>query len=209
MRLVVSLALLLCECGNFTETKGSPPGPSNFAAQAEDFAAIQKDIFGPACVRCHDGYREYANVRRDLAAIVDAVNAGRMPKGGTLTNEIKLRLAAWAASGAPEKQGEPPPPIVAPKLTPDYASLHEFVFEPLCAICHNPRGRAKFLDLSTREAMWAARAKLFDFEQPEKSPLLEVLADDAEPMPPKRSNLRRLTQEEMDVIKLWIAAGVP
>ena len=94
-------------------------------------------------------------------------------------------------------------------VTADWNSILAVIFVPRCIPCHNPRGQARFLDLSTRESVLAARDKIFNFEDPEASYLIEVIRDPLEPMPPPTSSLRQLSEDEVSILIDWIAQGLP
>lgn len=94
-------------------------------------------------------------------------------------------------------------------VTADWNSISAVIFVPRCIPCHNPRGQARFLDLSTRESVLAASDKIFNFEDPEASYLIEVIRDPLEPMPPPTSSLRQLSEDEVSILIDWIAQGLP
>lgn len=218
---LLSVLLLVTGCGAAAESKGggTPPGPVSGPGPAKasaDFATVKSQVFAPRCVQCHAQYESYGGVQRELAAIRSAVETNRMPKtGGPLSKEQKDLLFAWIASGAPEKsEGSSETP--APVLEPKWESVSANIFVPKCQVCHNPNGQAKFLDLSTREALTAAGnrefgdgKKLLDPASPDESYLIEVVLDPEEPMPPTWSNIDRLNAEEVRVLKEWIRLNLP
>lgn len=102
------------------------------------------------------------------------------------------------------------------ELKPEWKAVAALILLPKCSGCHNPDGSAKFLDLSTRQAIFKDRNRVFasgrklaDLENPENSYLLEVINDPLEPMPPKSSKIPRLNQDEVQVIGEWIQLGLP
>lgn len=224
MRFKVSGSLLmtcflLSSCGEFLERKGVRGEENiNFAPESLNFAIIQSKIMTPYCLTCHEQYASYAAVRREVDAISAAVTSNRMPRtGGPLPNDLKRLLQAWITAGAPENSGSAPAPgpIV---IVPIWSSISENVLTPRCLVCHNPNGQARFLDLSTRRAIFESRNRLFgldagkkllDFEKPEESYLIDVVKDEKEPMPPTWSNIRRLNVDEIRVLTEWIGLGVP
>ncbi len=127
-----------------------------------DFANLQQKIFTPRCVACHTQYATYFGVKRELVAIRDSVKHNRMPKvGGPLSDELKSSLEQWILAGAPEKEGETPKPDPSAKLEPKWISIFDNIIAPRCLVCHNPNGQASYLDLSTIEAVEAARDGIF------------------------------------------------
>lgn len=224
MKLKISVSLLmtcllLSSCGEFLERKGvSGQENLNFSPESLDFAIVQSKIMTPYCVTCHEQYASYVAVRREVDAIAAAVNSNRMPRtGGPLPDSLKRLLGAWIAAGAPEKPGlaPRPEPVV---IVPIWNSIRDNVLAPRCLVCHNPNGQARFLDLSTRRAIFDSRNRLFgadagkkllDFERPEESYLIDVVKDENEPMPPTWSNIRRLNGDEIRVLTNWIGLGVP
>ncbi|NJL23880.1 MAG: hypothetical protein HC902_00960 [Calothrix sp. SM1_5_4] len=139
-----------------------------------------------------------------------------MPKtGGPLSNSLKELLKAWVDAGAPEFAGQAP--ISEPiEILPEWNSIYDHIISSRCLVCHNPNGQAKFLDLSTRQAIFSSRDRIFgdgkkliDFTNPDQSYLIEVTQDEVEPMPPVWSSIRRLNDEEIRVLKQWIRLGLP
>lgn len=216
--LVTTLAFVLSACGNYDQIKDTGDD-TNLSLSAPDFKGVRAAILEPRCITCHQQYGSYASVRRELSAIQVAVATDRMPKqGGALSNGQKRLLNAWVSAGAPERAGEIRPPPAPLPLAPTWTSLSEGVIVPRCLICHNPRGQARFLDLSTRQMIFNARDRLFgvapkkrllNFEDPDASYLLEVLRDPEEPMPPPASKIPRLNTEEIETLKIWIGLGLP
>ena len=210
---------LLSSCGNYVERKGSTPAidPSSQQKLSADFASVREAIFAPRCVVCHQQYSTYEGVIRELSAIQDAITSNRMPKsGGPLTSDQKNILALWVANGSPEREGESRPPSTPPLLVANWDSISKGIFIPKCLACHNPQGQAKFLDLSSRQAIFDQRnrtfgdgAKLVDFDQPSQSYLLLVIQDEEEPMPPNWSSVSPVTPGEIQILKEWIRLGLP
>jgi mono/diheme cytochrome c family protein len=118
-------------------------------------------------------------------------------------------LAALVISCSPSHRVPPGAAFLQKPLTADWASLTSSIFQPRCRPCHNPEGQARFLDLSTRESLLAERHRLFDFDNPDLSYLIQVVRDPVEPMPPLNSSLRKLSEEEVAVLVEWIAQGLP
>ncbi|MEW5740561.1 MAG: monooxygenase [Myxococcota bacterium] len=103
-------------------------------AAGPTYAQDVKPMLDGRCVNCHTTggiapfkLDTYADAKLHAAAIVDAVQAGRMPpwragpadvtylRNPSLSDEQKAALAAWAKNGAPEgdssKPGQPLPPV--------------------------------------------------------------------------------------------------
>lgn len=101
-------------------------------------------------------------------------------------------------------------------LAANSASIFRNVLQKKCIACHNPIGPARFLDLSSREAIWAARDrdfaggdKLLDLSNPANSYLIKVIRDPVEPMPPKSSSFKAVEEREIEFLEEWIARGLP
>jgi Planctomycete cytochrome C len=122
----------------------------------------------------------------------------------TLTLWAAFALACTPTHRVPQTVGSFQKPVTA-----DWNSISAGIFFPRCMPCHNPRGQARFLDLSSRDSVLAARDKLFNFADPEASYLIEVIRDPLEPMPPPTSSLRPLSEDEVLVLIDWIAQGLP
>ncbi len=220
-------SIALSSCGSsYTQIDSQPAGnaPSQDKSSSS-FLAVRELIFAPRCVECHQAYNTYEGVIRELSAIQNSVESDQMPKtGGPLTREQKKVLADWIAKGAPNLEmtnpgpGNPNPRL-PPQLEPTWASISLNIIGPKCMVCHSPQGQAKFLDLSTRQAIFNVRNKRFgfgsdekaflDFDEPSNSYLMDIVQDPIEPMPPLDSNIELLSAEELQVLTDWIGLGLP
>jgi uncharacterized membrane protein len=214
----ILLFMILSSCGNYLIQKKSDENIS-FTTQEKlsgSFESVAAVIFSAKCVTCHQQYSSYAGVVRELSNIQAAVTANRMPKNGPLNESQKNILLAWIDKGAPEFINQPSRPIEQNPLVPRWNSIYENIVSTKCLVCHNPNGQAKFLDLSSRESVlqnanrvFGNGQKLLNLEVPDESYLLSILQDDEEPMPPKSSNISRLSENDVNVLKEWISKGLP
>lgn len=206
---------ILSSCGNYTELSELEEFSFDARAVANlSFTQVRDQIFAPKCLSCHSQYGEYDAVKSNLNAIMTSIETNRMPKNAApLTQSEKELMRAWVKLGAPNSPNAPAP--VPMPLEANWESLNNKIFAAKCTICHNPQGQARFLDLSTRQAFFEQRDRdfggeiLVDFENPNASYLITVIADPDEPMPPSWSGLTPLTTEEIEVIKTWIERGLP
>lgn len=172
-----------------------------------NFKSVKDLILTTNCITCHKQYDSYSETLKDAQKIIDEVEADRMPKNrAALSENQKNFLKEWVRLGAPEGPTDTPDDGV---LRPNWKSISTKLLGSKCIQCHNPNGEAKFLDLSTREAIWKERARLFDFDRPETSYLLEIIQSPDEPMPPVWSGIPRLDEKEIDVLRQWIESGLP
>lgn len=201
----------------FKVNKDKPLAPLLETNEAQiDFAIIKESFLVNRCTTCHQQYNSYQSVKLELANIQKTIEVDRMPKSGSpLSLEQKKLLNDWIAIGAPEFQGQQPPQEPQPVL-PSWSSVSETIFFPKCTVCHNPNGQAKFLDLSTQEALFLNKNKIFgdnqkliDVENPEQSYLLSIVQDEFEPMPPSYSGITVLNQSQIELLKDWISLGIP
>lgn len=217
--LFIILTFLLSSCGNYLKQKKALASFDQTQQEilSSDFQSVKEVVFSPRCIECHSQYESYSAVKREIQAIRISVEAGRMPKtGGPLSESQKNILYAWIDRGAPESAGETPVAQEPETMTPDWKSISENIITPKCLVCHNPSGQAAFLDLTSRQSLFENRnrvfgsgLKLLDFENPDNSYLLQVITDPDEPMPPVFSNISRLNEEEVSMIREWIRLGLP
>ncbi|MCR9206451.1 MAG: hypothetical protein NXH75_17850, partial [Halobacteriovoraceae bacterium] len=198
---------ILTSCGNYEEFKEDPSAPFQGVAGANTltFKEVSEQVLIPKCVKCHGNYRTYDNVAADLDRIVASVRSNRMPQDGPLSNSEKQVLFSWIFAGAP--QGDV---VVQPiKPEPTFESLGKTIFADKCIVCHRDGGPAPFA-LNDRNNMMLYATLfnpfVFDFEFPEESEFVKRLTSDnpVEQMPPARSGLELLTEEEREVVIEWI-----
>ncbi len=234
----LSLLLLLTSACNETLVKGGNERGPIISVSSISYADVEKEVFAPNCIRCHGtaggvNLETYDNVKANAARSQAAILAGRMPPGGALSSRAKQLLALWISKGMPLAPvpvdtidgggGDNTPDPVLPPLAPTYASLKVHVFSARCTACHSS-SNTRLQPLTTREEIINPRAGLVNFEQPERSYLLEVIRnrtfpqpnngeeeddDDNVQMPPARSNIEPVPAEHIQVLEEWIRRGAP
>jgi uncharacterized membrane protein len=77
------------------------------------FAEIQSKVLEPYCISCHsagggnqggvnlDGYAAVKAQATDIKS--STVDSKRMPKGGSMSADLRALLGAWIAQGTPEE----------------------------------------------------------------------------------------------------------
>ena len=202
------LLILMSACGNSFADSG-PLTVTQLGVNGVTFEQLQQEVFVPHCLRCHGNYSSVEAITQALPRIISRVESGSMPQGGPrLSPKLIALLKNWR-----------PLDVTTPTaLAPTWASLSVNLIGPKCMSCHNPTGQALFLDLSTRQAIFNERnrlsvddQKLIDFDDPDASYLLVRVKDPLEPMPPLPpfSTIPQLTAAEADVLREWIARGLP
>lgn len=116
----------------------------------------------------------------------------------------------------PGSPGDPPAePPVAPTPTPPgqgpartYAELREKVLVPKCMNCHSLDGSAMLYDFTDYRSM-VALTDIFDRANPANSVIVQVVLKEGRgQMPPVRSNIPRLTDDEVELLRGWIEDGL-
>ncbi|MBX3017523.1 MAG: hypothetical protein KF767_06530 [Bdellovibrionaceae bacterium] len=177
----------------------------------------------------------YNEVFRIKDSIHFEVSNDLMPDDGPLVADQKRLMVAWLEAGAPETSaqvlacpptggGEKPgppgdqpaePPPVAPTPTPPgqgpartYAELREKVLVPKCMNCHSLDGSAMLYDFTDYRSM-VALTDIFDRANPANSVIVQVVLKEGRgQMPPVRSNIPRLTDDEVELLRGWIEDGL-
>ena len=199
--------LLLASCGERSPLQFETRQDRALGASV-DFTGVKNAILKPKCISCHAHYDSYEATKNDLTKIIATVEENRMPKNSPPLSDIQKKLLSdWNEAGAP--RGESTETVDDGILRPEWKSLVSKVFGPRCIQCHNPAGEARFLNLSSRQSIWKERERMLNFEEPEKSYLIQVISNPEEPMPPLASKLPQLTANEIEIIQQWIKAGIP
>lgn len=212
--LLFALAMIaFMSCGNYEEFKEDPSAlfTGGLNPQGTTFSDIKEQIFDARCAKCHgQEYSNYDDVINNLDAITRTIRTDSMPKDGPLTNEQKQLLFSWIADGAPEGEVIIEPIVVEPT----FESLQQTIFASKCIRCHTKGGPAPFF-LDDRQNMMVYATVfnpfMFDFEFPEEGDFIKRLSSQSpvEQMPPARSGLELLTEEEKEIITEWIRRGLP
>lgn len=120
-----------------------------------------------------------------------------------------------ATSDEGHRDDLPVPPVVKP-VEANWISIQQRIWaKKSCAGCHNPKGGADFLDLSSLDAIRAAaliapnEGGIFDLDHPEQSLIIQRLQSEDDPMPPRGPGRTRLTPEEVTVLIEWIRLDFP
>ncbi len=231
---ILWLLLIVCISCTFQKNKlGDAPESINEAPSCTpvSFVQVQADIFGTPqdpkgkCLSCHQpggpllALNSYAAVKGRLAQIEDSVHSNRMPKNGPLSADKKKLLYSWIQQGSPEladaakvaENCDPgtdpvvldpnPQPVV---LEPHYESLRQNIFASQCLGCHDGSGIFSFYDFSTHESIISYK-KLFDIlTDGSDSRFVKALVTGAMP-----KNRPPLSAEQIEVIRQWVALGLP
>jgi serine/threonine-protein kinase len=148
-----------------------------------------------------------------------------------LTKQEKDTIKSWIAAGAPDFDApvvgiaipgkkpaegngpgkaadlppDPPPPV------PDLGAAVKKIFETNCAVCHGGDKPVRGLRILDRKVLVNKTKKVVVPGKPDESKLFDLVKRDE--MPPDEDNnrkpLKRLTKEEKETIRDWIAAGAP
>jgi hypothetical protein len=112
------VSMIACSKGSDDDVAGNPPPQdppqqgnncdgvnSKFAGDIDPIIQI-KCAFAPGCHGNGSGngpgeLLSFAQIKNAASSIKSAVNAGRMPKGGTLTSAQLKSINCWVDAGAP------------------------------------------------------------------------------------------------------------
>lgn len=219
-----------------TGIRGGPDGALavKYCDVALTYANV-KPIFENRCQRCHqpgsrNGVGSYNEVFRIKDSIHFEVSNDTMPDDGPLATDQKELMMAWLNAGAPEtssqihpcaqtpeKKPDPPPPVVVnppPVVNPPapgprtYTELRAKVLVPKCLNCHSLDGSAMLYDFTDYKSM-IALTDIFDTANAANSVIVQaVLKQGRGQMPPVRSNIPRLTPDEVELLRGWIEDGL-
>ena len=199
---------------------------------------IKSQILEPHCTQCHRAYNDYDSFFEDKDIALQAIVGARMPKNSSpLDSELIILLQSWIDQGAPnsavqEENNEDGPiadlpspsrtntsdetepnddetgdDVVVTRLQPTWESINKEILQPKCLRCH---GSGSFLELDDKQdfvdnSNWL----LNDYVDVENSVLVQRLSSKTIPMPPKRSGIAPLTQEEINIVIKWVEARLP
>ena len=203
------------EMETMSETDKPSGNSDDQIVEVVSFEFIKNRVLEKNCISCHPMYSIYSEVFKDKVSIVNSVLSNRMPKNSKpLPFELKNALETWVESGAPKNRegndDEDNGDNEETGLEPIWKSISKNILFPKCVQCHNPNGEGSFLDLSSIEKIKEKKDYIIgDPGNAEMSLLYEVITDPFEPMPPQRSGLDRLNQEEINVIIEWIKKDLP
>jgi mono/diheme cytochrome c family protein len=140
--------------------------------------------------------------------LLSLVISGKMPMGGARLSEAEIEtLRRWIEAGA-MKEGETEPA----KLVSE-REIFASILGAKCFVCHGRRTQKGGLDLRTRESLLKGgkSGPAIVPGKPDESLIVKRIASQEMP-PPKlqeQFSVRGFTQDELDKLKTWIAAGAP
>ncbi|MFN9067471.1 MAG: c-type cytochrome domain-containing protein [Bdellovibrionales bacterium] len=90
------------------------------------------------------------------------------------------------------------------KTVPEFDSINKTIIIPKCLNCHSPGGRAEDVPFDSYEGILATIVP----GEPDKSDFyLSVLPNSRRLMPPTRSGIPPLNEEEIQALRNWILDG--
>ncbi len=197
------------------------------------FDEIRRDLLVPFnCLGCHTNFNSYGTVRRLAPAIISYLATDQMPfpqrRGSPVTlvpPVTKAKFNTWLQQGAPEFADQPAATQRPEDPKATWVYLRNNVLGPKCIICHNSYGPRAPTDMSTFKGLmaWSKKnPKLFDLKDPQNSHFVGSMlgrVDDDEffydPMPFNSAAddisavIPAVTPQELELIKQWIALGLP
>jgi mono/diheme cytochrome c family protein len=141
--------------------------------------------------------------------------SGAMPLGGSKLSSQEIDLIRrWIDSGG-LKVGEDAQAATPKTKSVSQAEIMVNVFESKCISCHGKRKQEGRLDLRTRESLQRGgkSGPAITPGKPEESLVYKRIA--ADEMPPRKDiygdtqYVRRVTADELEKLRSWIAAGAP
>lgn len=198
------------------------PGPevlSQELVNSVSYNEVREKVFERSCLACHDQERKVSletyssafNHRRTIRRTVKNKSMPMKPFHELTKTQIDLVLA-WVQAGAPERplDGSDPGEIRPVELKPTFTSIKENIFQRKCLICHSTGGSAERIPMETREELIESYHEIVIPGNPDDSGLMIVIEPGARKfMPPKKSQMSPVTDEEKSVIRKWIEEGAP
>ncbi len=136
------------------------------------------------------------------------VISGKMPMGGSRISDADIEtIRHWIEGGALQDSAAEPPKVVYER------EIFRSILGAKCFVCHGRREQKGGLDLRTRANLLKGgkSGPVIVPGKPDESLLVRKIAGQEMP-PPKlqeQYSVRGLTQDELDKLKAWIAAGAP
>ncbi len=188
------------------------------------FNQIKREVFEAKCISCHGNsggvnLETYSTSVQYLNEIKGSVfNKQSMPKSPypRLNKRESELLMAWIMAGGPDRSlrtvttgedgGEEPP---LPSVDATFDSIQQNILAKKCIVCHSVDGDAEDLPLVTKDDLVnSSFENLVIPGNPQDSRLMQVLDQYSKRfMPPRRSGISPVTEEEKNAIQIWIQNG--
>lgn len=217
MRPLSLLVLLLYGCGERGPLifDSGPTPVSQELIRSTSYKEIKEQIIDPSCISCHDkaegtNLENYQNVLGSISKIRHSVLVTKtMPKKPFKTLNLGQTelLTAWIEAGAPEKplNGSDPGEVQIEHIQPTYESIKRIIIDRKCLACHSQGGSAERISMNTYEDLVNSPIEMVVPGSPDDSGFMIVIAPNARRfMPPKKSGISAVTEEESAAISQWI-----
>lgn len=220
MRTILLFFIVLYGCGKqsalyFDE---GPMTVSPALVRSISYKEIKAKVFDKSCIGCHGdsggvSLESYTAAYQHLEAIRRTVLLRKsMPKSPfkSLTRSQLEMVTAWLEAGGPEKplDGSDPGESDETELNPTFASIKTHILDKKCLSCHSVGNEAARIPLTTRDDLLNSPLDIVLPGDPDESGLMIVIEAGARKfMPPTRSGITPVTEEQKRVIREWIEKG--
>lgn len=217
MRPLFLLLFFLFGCGERGRLffDAGPTPISQELIRSTSYKEIKEKIIDTSCISCHDkeegtNLESYQNIVNSISKIKHTVFVTKtMPKKPFKTlNSTQLELlTAWIKAGIPEKplDGSDPGEIVVEELKPNFESIKKLVIDRKCLACHSAGGSAERIPMNSQDDLINSHLEIVVPGSPDDSGFMIVTETNARRfMPPKKSGISVVSEEERKAIYEWI-----
>jgi uncharacterized membrane protein len=184
------------------------------------YKEVKLKVFDVSCVSCHGesggiDLDSYSSVVDHLQNIKNTtVLRDTMPKAPykKLTPTQRELLSAWIEAGGPERplNGTDPGEIEPIEIKPTYSSIKKEILDKKCLSCHGQGGSVSRIPMETRENLLDPTFEIVIPGNAVDSAIMFVVEPGARKfMPPAKSGISPVNEDEKRVIKEWIENGAP
>ncbi len=177
----------------------------NYSMEQVNFNVLRDNVLKPQCMQCHSWVTNEVEVLKrvvpgdpEKSDLYKMVYSGQMPASAPRLTDQSLNIVKFYIQKVSGSQTQKPVP-----LEPTYSSLKVNLFEKSCIRCHNPDVLVKH----PKRPLFTTKEAIVERYDDILYSMTDAWITNDNEMPPADSNIPRVSDEVVNMLKKWKDSG--